>query len=198
MKKINCRRALALFLLFVFPVVGKAYQERLVLSLETGECSIRFLVDDQAGMMRLRIHPGHPRCFAKKEDMQKILKAVFSKTDPPFLEGSYTSLFLGRLIDYPWLCEFLAHAAYKDKKWNKHKGKPVSMDINKYVSTLLMQEDFTLSFDEVLGKSGYRVIGVGVEKVLVGTFNEIYQYRGEMLPGKVPYDAMVWLRIEKR
>jgi hypothetical protein len=46
-------------------------------------------------------------------------------------------------------------------------------------------------------KSGYRVAGVSVEKVLVGGFREVPFYEGEMHPGRVPYDAQVWFRLHK-
>jgi hypothetical protein len=46
-------------------------------------------------------------------------------------------------------------------------------------------------------QGGYRIICVSVEKVLVGGFGEVPHYRGEMAPGLVPYDAMVWFRFEK-
>jgi hypothetical protein len=195
--KMYRRFVYTLILFFVFPAPGNSYRERLILSMDTDGCSIRFLVDDESGTMRLRIQPEYPRCVATKDDIRKILKTIFSKTDPLLLNETYTSLYLGRLIDYPWLSEYLADAAYKDQGWNKNKGKPVSLDINQYVSTLLMKKDFTLQFDEAFGDSGYRVVGVSVEKVLVGPFSEIFPDRGEKPPGKVPYDAMVWLGLEK-
>ena len=46
-------------------------------------------------------------------------------------------------------------------------------------------------------KAGYRVVGVTVEKVLVGHFSEVPLYEGDMVKGRVPYDAQVWFRIEK-
>jgi hypothetical protein len=36
-----------------------------------------------------------------------------------------------------------------------------------------------------------------VEKVLVGGLREVPLYQGAMKPGLVPYDAIVWLRLEK-
>ena len=126
-----------LVLLLALPTVGISYQERLILSMEEGKCSLRVEADDEARILRLRVHPSYPECYATKDSMQKVLKAVFSKTDPPRLEGVYTSLFLGRLIDYPWLCEYLAVSAYKDPRWDRKKGKPVSMDLYKYVSAIL-------------------------------------------------------------
>ena len=141
--------------------------------------------------------PDTPECYTTKASVQKVLKAVFSKTDPK-LERVYTSLFLGRLIDYPWLCEYLAVYAYKDPQWNKDKGKPMSMDLYKYVSAILSKKEIISQFEDASGDGGYTIMAVTLEKVLVGHFSDVPLYQGKMLPGKVPFDAVVWLRLEKR
>jgi len=187
-----------LILFFALPVICTAYQERLVLSMEEGKCSLRVEADDESRMLRLRVQPSYPECYATKESMQKILKEVFSKTDLSKLEGIYTSLSLGRLIDYPWLCEHLAASAYKDPQWNKINGKPVSMDLYRYVSSVLMNKEVTAQFEETFGDSGYRIKAVTIEKVLVGGFRDVPLYRGKIIPGKVPFDAVVWFRLEKK
>ncbi len=37
----------------------------------------------------------------------------------------------------------------------------------------------------------------GVEKVLVGTVRDLTFYEGDPFTGRVPYDAMVWFKLEK-
>jgi hypothetical protein len=37
-----------------------------------------------------------------------------------------------------------------------------------------------------------------MEKVLVGGFGDMPLWQGKMAPGKLPYDAMVWFRLEKK
>lgn len=187
-----------LALLLVFPAVCTAYQQRLILSMEEGTCSLRVEADDQARMLRLRVHPDTPACHATKESVQTILRAVFSAADPQKLQGVYTSLYLGRLVDYPWLCEYLAVTAYNDPRWDRKKGKPVSMDLYKYVPAILSNRDVTAPFEEAFGDSGYTIKAAIVEKVLVGRFRDVPLYRGKDLPGKVPFDAMVWFKLEKR
>jgi len=91
--------------------------------MEEGACLLRVEADDEGRILMFRVGLGYTECHTTKESMQKILKAVFSKTDPPKLEGVCTSLFLGRLIHYPWLCEYLALSAYKDLAWDKKPGK---------------------------------------------------------------------------
>ncbi len=185
-------------LMLVLPAVCTAYQPRLVLSVEEGDCSLRVEADDQSRMLRLRVHPAYPRCHATKESVQRVLKAVFSAADPPKLQGVYTSLYLGRLIDYPWLCEHLALSAYNDPRWDKKRGKPVSMGINRYVSAVLSTPEVLSQFEETFGDSGYAITAASVEKVLVGRLGDVPLYRGDVKPGKVPFDAMVWFRLEKR
>lgn len=129
--------------------------------------------------------------------MESVLSAAFSRADPPRLERTYSSLFVGRLVDYPWLSEYLATTAYRDQGWDSQKGKPVAMDINKYVSQLLLRKELLVKIETAFAQGGYRVLGVTVEKVLVGRVREIPLYQGEMHPGRVPYDAQVWFRLEK-
>ena len=193
-----CCCIFTLIFLLVSPAVCTAYQERLILSMEEGKCSLRVEADDEARILRLRVYPGHPECYATKDSVQKVLKAVFSKTDPPKLERVYTSLFLGRLIDYPWLCEYLAVYAHKDPRWDRKKGKPVSMDLYRYVSAILSNREVISQFEDAFGDSGYTIMAVTLEKVCVGHFSDVPLYQGKMLPGKVPFDAVVWLRLEKR
>jgi hypothetical protein len=42
------------------------------------------------------------------------------------------------------------------------------------------------------------VISTTVEEVLVGGFGDVPLWQREMAPGKLPYDAMVWFRLEKK
>jgi hypothetical protein len=189
---------LILALSSALPAAGFSYQERLILSMQEGKCSLRVETDDETRTLRLRVHPGHPECYATKESMQEVLKAAFSKTDHPKIEGVYSSLFLGRLIDYPWLCEYLAVSAYKDPRWDKKKGKPMSTELYKYVSAVLSNSGVTSQFENAFGDSGYRIRAVMLEKVLIGDFQDVPLYKGEKLPGKVSFDAAVWFRLEKK
>jgi DNA-binding NarL/FixJ family response regulator len=93
--------------------------------------------------------------------------------------------------------QYLAVTAYKDAGWDRKKGKPVAVGTNKYVSKVLSAREITAQIEEAFAEGGYRVVSASVEKVLVGSFREVPLYEGKMLPGKVPYDAMVWFRLEK-
>jgi len=197
-KNISCGCVFTLIVLLVLPPLGTAYQERLIFSMEEGKCSLRVEADDEARILRLRVYPGHPECYARKDSVQKVLRTVFSTTDPPKLEGVYASLFLGRLMDYPWLCEYLAVSAYKDPRWDRKKGKPVSMELYQYVSAILSDKEVLSTFEDAFGESAYTITAVTLEKVCVGRFSDLPLYHGKLFPGKVPLDAVVWFRLKKK
>ena len=163
-----------------------------------GNCVLRVEADDQSHTLRLRLLPEGPTCQVTQAAMHTILKAVFAQTDPPKLAGPYTSLFLGRLMEYPWLSAYLATSAYHDRQWDRKLGKPVTMGLYRYVRSILSRKEVTAQFDEPFGDSGYRVVAVTVEKVGVGGFADIPLYAGPRRPGKVPCDALVWLTLEKK
>ena len=60
---------------------------------------------------------------------------------------------------------------------------------------MLFRKELMAEIETALEKGGYRIVGVTVEKVLVGGFREIPFYQGKALSGRVPYDAQVWLRF---
>jgi hypothetical protein len=173
-------------------------QEQVIVSSKVGECNLTIESNEKWHTLRLRAHhPEYKDCHIDEDSMLSLLKAAFSKGDSPKLERSYSSLFIGRLIDYPWLSQYLATNAYRDRGWDSKKGKPVAMAINQYVSRLLFRKELMAQIETVFEKGGYRIVGVTVEKVLVGGFREVPLYQGEIHPGRVPYDAQVWFRLER-
>ena len=186
--------------LLVFSLTGTiaSSQERVIVSSKVGECDLTVEANEKQHTLRLRAHhPNYKGCHLDKNSMVSVLTAAFSKSDSPKLEGIYSSLFIGRLIDYPWLSQDLATTAHRDRGWDSKKGKPAAMDINKYVSLLLFRKEWMAEIETVFEKGGYRVVGVAVEKVLVGGFREVPFYQGEVHPGRVPYDAQVWFRLKR-
>jgi len=187
-------------LILVFSLYGEmaASQENVIVSLKIGECSLTVESNDQWHTLRLRAHhPKYKGCHIDRDAMLSALSAAFLKTESPKLEGSYSSLFIGRLIDYPWLSQYLSVTAYKDNGWDSKRGKPVSMGINKYVSNVLSGKELMAQVEATFAKGGNRVVSTTVEKVLVGGFHEVPLYQGDIHSGRVPYDAQVWFRLEK-
>jgi hypothetical protein len=184
-------------LLLPFCSLTAANQERVILAVESGKCTLRVEADDEFRSMRLRILPEDSGCYCSKEEMKSILQSAFAKDASRNLNGLYKSLFIGRLIDYPWLCEYLASAAYRDRMWDTKKGKPLSMGINRYIGALLSKKEILAPLEEAVAGHGYRIVSASVEKVLVGGFRDIPQYKGPKAAGKVPFDAMVWFSLER-
>ena len=72
------------------------------------------------------------------------------------------------------------------------------MGFNNYVAHILFNQKLLASIQTTLAKAGYRIIGVTVEKVLVGGFRDVPLYhRGDHVRGSVPYDAQVWFGLQK-
>jgi len=183
------------FLVTVTPVIP--HQERLIVSAETGTCSLTVEADDEARTVRLRVSPDGQGCHIEKSLMLETLKNAFSKSDQPKLEGVYSSLCIGRLIDYPWISQCLADSAWKDPAWDRKKGKPVNLDLYRYVKNLLTRKEVAGVIDKALEAAGYRVTSVTIEKALVGGLRDVPLYQGTMAPGKVPFDAIVWFILTK-
>lgn len=180
------------------PVTAEAYRERLILAREARSCTLRLEADDEARSLRLRVLPEDSTCHVSKEEVQAFLREAFTKSEPPKLEGTWSSLALGRLVHYPWLASYVASAAYEDRGWDTRRGKPVRMDINAYVAALLSRREVTAQLGSAIQGSGHDVASAVVEKVLVGGFRDVPRYEGRISPGKVPFDAQVWFKLEKR
>lgn len=189
---------LGVSLLFSLSAAITSAQDEVITSMMVGECSLSIESNNDWHTLRLRAHhPNYRRCNIAKDSMLAALDAAFSKNNPPKPGGHYTSLSIGRLIDYPWLSQYLAVTAYHDKGWNVKKGKPAARPINQYVSKLLSLKELLAPLEQILAKNGYKITGVRVEKVLVGSFQDVPLYQGDMLSGRVPYDAQVWFGLVK-
>ena len=177
--------------------LAHAYQERLIVAMAEGDCVLRIEADDEARTLRLRVQSDGSGCRCSKEAMQAIVRAALTKTEPPRLEGTYTALFLGRLVSYPWLMQTLAATAATDPQWHRKRARPVSQELHAYVRRFLMRNEIIQPFNEALQAGGYRVASVTVEKVGVARQPEVPGYTGPAFSGKVPFDAMVWLYLER-
>lgn len=192
------RRALRVAVLVVLPATAGGYQERLVLAADAGGgCSLRLEADDEAGGLRLRVAPEGRRCRVARETVRQLLAAAFSRSGPPRLEGTYRTLHLGRLVSFPWLAAQVVNGAATDGGWDRRRGRPVAAGINGYVAALLSRREVTAPLEGPLAAAGYRIVAATVEKVLVAELRDAGEYEGPRPPGKLPFDAMVWFRLER-
>lgn len=175
-----------------------AYQERVLVSVSEGSCTLRVEVDEQTHALRLRVLPEAPSCVFTPTSMHNMLGAALAQAGQEQPAKVFPSLFLGRLVDYPWISHNLAAFAATDSRWDAHKGRPVSGHFNGYVRAVLARPGMLAPIDQVLAANGYRVRAVEVEKVLVARCRELGSPdAGLRCPGRVPFDAMVWLVLVK-
>ena len=156
------------------------------LSMNVGECRLSFHVDDRWKSLGLRPwHPQHQPCSIDPKSVSKLLKNGLRKKPKNF--ELYTSLSIGRLIDYPWAVEYLAETALQDPSWDVKRGRPrLGEYYNDYVKRILNAKSVIEPFQKGLQSSGATIVGVSVEKVLL-----------EKRPGgKLPIDAQVWFQLE--
>lgn len=116
------RKSHALLWLLLMSPASAWNQDTTIISAPAGECTLGIEADEKWHTLRLRAHhPHYQPCNIDQEAVLSLLASAFAKTGPTALQGEYTSLFIGRLIDYPWLSHYLAETAHRDKHWNKKK-----------------------------------------------------------------------------
>lgn len=192
------RILLAGFLVAAWFVPALAYQERVLVSTTEGNCTLRVETDDQSRTLRLRVLPGAPACAFTAATVYSVLGTALAQSAQEQSAEVFPSLFLGRLVDYPWISSALATFAATDSRWDVRKGQPVTGHSNGYVRAVLARPGMLAPIDQVLANNGYRVRAVEVEKVLVARCRELgSRDTGLHCPGRVPFDAMVWLVLAK-
>ena len=191
-------RILLAAILILLTSISAAGGEPVIASIPAGECHLSVEASENWPTLRLRAgHPKHRPCFIDKESMGRVLSQAFAKPHPELASRAFTSLAIGRLIDYPWLVQFLALRAARDPGWDVAAGKPVKVHINRYVADVLSSPEVVLEMEAPLREQRYRIAGVSVEKVLVGGFENVPQLEGPRRKGKIPFDAQVWFRLER-
>jgi hypothetical protein len=172
-------------------------EDRLIAGSTTGECTLRVEAAASGPALRLRVSPaGAGPCRVEPGTVLEVLERAFAalgRTEPG---RKFTSLAIGRLIDYPWMARFLAENAAKDNRWDADAGKPIGVHENRYVADILARPEILGPIEAVTRPHGYRVVGVSVEKVLIGGFDSVPGWEGPRRRGKVPFDAQTWFRLE--
>jgi hypothetical protein len=192
-------RAVMVFVLFLFSCLPAIGGEPIIVSVPAGECTLSLEMNENWPSLRLRAsHPNYRPCFIEKAAMIQTLSQAFSGRHPALASREFTSLAIGRLIDYPWLVQFLARRAAQDPQWDPAAGKPRRVHINRYVADVLSAPEIVRDIEAPLREHGYRITGVSVEKVLVGGFENVPQLETPRRRGKIPFDAQVWFRLDKR
>jgi hypothetical protein len=173
--------------------------EAVIASIPAGECTLSLEAAENWPTLRLRAsHPNYRPCFVDKAAMVEALAQAFAGPHPVLASREFTSLALGRLIDYPWLVRFLALRAAQDPHWDATAGKPRRVHVNRYVADVLSSPEVVREIEAPLREQGYRITGVSVEKVLVGGFENVPQVEEPRRKGRIPFDAQAWFRLEQK
>lgn len=177
-----------LFYLFSFP----AFAENILIE----ECAPLYEINSPWQTIRLRSHENSfLYCTVTQEKFNELIMSAF--TDPESIKTEFKSLFIGRLVEYPWLSQFLANHALQHPDWNAEEGKFAGENINAFVSGILSAPELLEQIQQPLNAAGYIVTGASVEKVLIGKANEI-EWLEINEPVMVPYDVMVHFILEKQ
>ena len=177
-----------LILFFLLPCSSQANQD-------SSNC--RPFVEINARWQVIRIRPHENafiNCTVSKDKYNELIATAL--TDPEIDNTEFKSLFLGRLIEYPWLSRYLAMQALQHKDWDSEKGQYKGKYINAFVAELLSSAELLSQIQEPFTGTGYTVRGATVEKVLIGKANEI-EWLEINTASLVPYDVMVHFILEK-
>lgn len=149
-----------------------ADEEGVIHAGQYGQCFLQLEARQNSLIIRV---PG--ACLLTNSDLATFLPAALAKLPPV---SQYNSVFLGRVVDYPWISEQLVRVAQADP------SVPGMTDAQRYpfVRAVLMQPVILAVFAEPLAQHGYRITGASVEKVLTA------------LPGARPVPA--WVPADSR
>jgi len=132
----------------------------------------------------LQLRPG--RCAPSLAETREALRVLLDRLYPAGRLGAVAGLSLGRIESLPWLSERLAAAALRAPGWDARSGRPRAGSPERFVAELLREQRLAAELATVLAAFGAEAEIGSVEKVLVR----------EQRDGRVPYDAIVWLRLE--
>ncbi len=172
------------------PAAAVSY-ESTILGRKVEDCHIRVEFDDKWNVMTVRSgRTDYGHCRIERDLLVDLVSDAFKKLSTEE-HKNVKSVFLGRIVSYPWLSEYIKGMAEKSGEWDLKKGRPKKGYINAFVGDLIFKATVITDLNTVLKPYGLLVSGVSVEKVLVDT----YDLTGTSGKGKLPFDAMMWLII---
>jgi len=155
------------------------------------ECTVGFERIEESRLV-LRLRPACPIGFASTH---AAVRGILAQAG----DAAVLTLALGRIERYAWLSALLARQASSSRRWDPAAGRPLEqrgrrVHENAYVAAALRgMPEFTALFDR------WRIAGVAVEKVLVRRAAELPLPAGAPVAphAKLPYDAIVWVTLER-
>ncbi len=160
--------------------------------LDDAGCQASLETDASGANLRVRADQDCPVSAGR---LQELLEQGLSLAAQTQGKPAYSSIFLGRLVHYPWLVSALLHAAAASPHWGSVEGAANDGQDNRAVAQLLNQTEALLGVRASLRRAGYELTGVSVEKVLVGEHADFPYQLAQPPPGRLPFDAQVWLLL---
>ena len=187
------------FWIFIFSITPLWAQNEITLSqMQIGKCSMALQANLEWKTIALRARQSdRMNCKISRTKLASLLKEAVEKKGSLLRSHEFSSIFIGRAVEFPWLSSFLSEQAFKDSSWDKIKGRPKKQNVNRYVETVLNRHPVICQLDSIIGKVGYRIAGVSVEKVLVGRYQNMIDFNGPRFKGGLPFDAQVYLILKK-
>ncbi len=148
------------------------------------ECEVRIEARAEQAL-RLR-----PACALGFSSTHAAVRAALERSG----EAKEARLYLGRVVEYPWLSALLARHAATSRIWDPEAGAPRGEPAEQYVATVLRyMPEFWGLFDR------WRVVSVSVEKVLVGRAAALSMPQGSPISpeARLPYDAIVTVALRR-
>ncbi|HEV7733909.1 MAG TPA: hypothetical protein VGR62_17195 [Candidatus Binatia bacterium] len=139
-----------------------------------------------------------------RDEVRSALTALLASLFPDgALPPDVRSISVSRVEFLPWLSEKLALAAARDPDWNVTTGKARRGHENAVVAALLDRDGMAREIGEPFARYGLAVRSVSVEKVLVQRaaalpFAERLRAAGVKDAARLPFDAQLWLALERR
>ena len=186
--------AAALLLLASIPATGG---EAVIASVPSGECTLSLEAAENWPTLRLRAgHPEHRPCFIDKESMVRVLSQAFAEPPLNWLHGYSPRLRSAGSSITPgssnsWHCAPRATRDGMSPRGNRSRSTSTATWPMFFHPRRSSWKSRPLCANSATGSP------VSVEKVLVGSFENVPQLEGPRRKGKIPFDAQVWFRLER-
>ncbi len=189
-----------LFTIFLVSRILLAQEQELIVVQKDSQL-VKVTADLRWNTLTIRlVSKGKSRAMLKQQELLQILDTLVIQKGQFLKEHEFNSIFLGRLIEYPWLEKFLILQAAQSADWDPVKGhlKNRKIFINSWVASQLFRHPIFKTISKKFQKIHYRLTKVSVEKVLVTGLKKIGLKISNIQKGNFPFDAQVWLILKKQ
>ena len=192
------------FLILLFPLLGSALlgQEQALSIIKSGENTFKITADLKWQTLRIRVDtPEIGQTISINQNLLlNLIDSLLTEHEAFLKKGNFESFFMGRVVEFPWLKEYLIKHAESSAEWDANRGrlKKDHLQINKWVARLLFQHPLFKEMAKRFKTAGYAVTGLSVEKVLVTDLSKIKTQNKNLKQGKYPFDAQLWVLLEKQ